>query len=697
MIAALGMAARAQTINYPHKKLIESGDYSQAEQLIMAELAQDPNSCAANYSAFELYFSQGFGGYNYLKAYGYLLKSKEAYSKSKDKSKLMKMQITTANINKQIVKVAEIGLQEALQANTLAAYEDFLQRYEFASAKQKKTVQDKLAVAKYQNSPIKNWDTLKDAASKYYDNLDLVLAIQDSMYSHLKRDPRIDRIKYAFTSFKRPELKDSLILLLHKVHEDAKVLDYTEFWKVYGGSKFPELKQKDLLIQETFKSNYKLKHALDAAPYRVGYDALLDLLKGRINSKDWEGATHKLNAFADYYGGDPRFESLKEMINKPLDESIVIKEAGPNTKLNIIKRSCDTTIASDGSAMIFVSRIKNSNEVKPSANLFVSLRQKNGLWGKPIELGYMVNSSGDEYTPFLHPDMTSLYFCSNGHNNIGGTDIFMVRRTDPTSWTSWSKPVNLGKEINTGSNESDFRISNDGSVAYFCRTEGESQKWYYVELPQWMRPNAIATINGTVTETSTGKPVITKISFENLELHAQIGSVETDPSGKFTILLPEDRIYGFFVDDDRYYPTAGNLDIRDKDEMLNFRLDLKVEKMQELVEKHTPIILNNLFFNQGEAVVLPPSVTELERLYNAAKPQRLKIEISGHTDDTGDDNVNQKLSEERALAVKKHLVGLGYEESLIKTIGYGKKKPIASNSTPEGRQKNRRVEIRLAE
>ena len=75
---------------------------------------------------------------------------------------------------------------------------------------------------------------------------------------------------------------------------------------------------------------------------------------------------------------------------------------------------------------------------------------------------------------------------------------------------------------------------------------------------------------------------------------------------------------------------------------------------------------------------------------------RTLVDVYGHTDSTGDDNYNLKLSEDRALAVASYLNGQGVDPRRFSIIGYGERQPIASNATPDGRAANRRVEIRLA-
>ncbi len=112
------------------------------------------------------------------------------------------------------------------------------------------------------------------------------------------------------------------------------------------------------------------------------------------------------------------------------------------------------------------------------------------------------------------------------------------------------------------------------------------------------------------------------------------------------------------------------------------------------VEKGASLVLEGIEFKSGSAEILPESQPTLEKVYNTMKgTPDLEVEIQGYTDNTGRRAANIKLSKQRADAVKAFLVGKGVEEKRIATKGLGPDKPIAPNTTPEGKQKNRRIEF----
>ena len=154
----------------------------------------------------------------------------------------------------------------------------------------------------------------------------------------------------------------------------------------------------------------------------------------------------------------------------------------------------DAMIAADGSALLFAANYAAENEEKPSLNIFVSERAANGQWQKPYSIGPLINTAGMERSPFLHPDMKTLYFSSDREGTIGELDVWVSRRLADTCWNCWSEPENLGDSINTTGRDCWYKISADGTTAYFARKEGRRHDIYAVTLPEDKRPEAITVM-----------------------------------------------------------------------------------------------------------------------------------------------------------------------------------------------------------
>ena len=106
--------------------------------------------------------------------------------------------------------------------------------------------------------------------------------------------------------------------------------------------------------------------------------------------------------------------------------------------------------------------------------------------------------------------------------------------------------------------------------------------------------------------------------------------------------------------------------------------------------------MNNIFFEFGKAALKPESFPELNRIANFFKTNtKLISEVSGHTDNVGTDEVNNRLSQERADVVRNYLLSQGVPPERIKAQGYGKTRPKVANDTPENQAINRRVEFEI--
>lgn len=164
------------------------------------------------------------------------------------------------------------------------------------------------------------------------------------------------------------------------------------------------------------------------------------------------------------------------------------------TTLQLGNWQADAMIVADGSALLFAANYPVENEEKPSLNIFVSLRDAEGRWGKPFSIGPAINTPGMERSPFLHPDMKTLYFSSDKSGTFGELDVWVTRRLSDTCWTCWSEPENLGETINTTGRDCWYKISTDGKTAYYARKIGRRHDIYSITLPEDKRPETITVL-----------------------------------------------------------------------------------------------------------------------------------------------------------------------------------------------------------
>lgn len=163
----------------------------------------------------------------------------------------------------------------------------------------------------------------------------------------------------------------------------------------------------------------------------------------------------------------------------------------------------------------------------------------------------------------------------------------------------------------------------------------------------------------------------------------------TDATGRFSMLIPPAAKYT--VRYKVFNNTSSNLemDMPASKNPYTFSYTLTITPPRTFT-------LDNVFFDSGKATLRPESNKELNELAEYMNLQKtLIIEIAGHTDNVGSAESNLKLSEDRANAVKQYLVKKGIAAERVQAKGYGDTQPVADNSTPAGKQKNRRTEVHI--
>ena len=183
----------------------------------------------------------------------------------------------------------------------------------------------------------------------------------------------------------------------------------------------------------------------------------------------------------------------------------------------------DAQISADGSVLLFAANYASEGEEKPSLNIFISERDTQGRWSQPYSIGSAINTAGMERSPFLHPDMKTLYFSSDREGTSGDLDVWVSRRLSDSCWTCWSEPENLGPTINTTGRDCWYKISADGQTAYYAQKNGRRHDIYTVAMPADKRPETITVLkmNEAVAIENllfeTGKAVIEDSSLPELQ------------------------------------------------------------------------------------------------------------------------------------------------------------------------------------
>lgn len=368
----------------------------------------------------------------------------------------------------------------------------------------------------------------------------------------------------------------------------------------------------------------------------------------------------------------------------------------------------DASFSPDGNAIFFISD-RNGNvghyhkheknfhgSLHGNTDIYVCTKNLDGTWNEPINIGNVINTPYSERSPILASDMKTLYFSSDGHYGLGKLDVFKAVRLSDTSWTQWSEPVNLGKEINTSEDDYNYIISTDGKTACFCKITSSTSNICTIDIPVNMRPEIIASVSGKVTD-PLGKIIPATIKWEDLETGKLLGHLQCDPvTGKYFITLPAGKNYGYYVEYNGYYPVSGNLNTDKLKEGKNIEHNIIMNSIPDILTGKVSVRLSNIFFDTDKYDLKPESYPELNRLSDFIKNNPgITIEISGHTDNSGSPDYNKSLSQKRSDAVKNYLISIGCPNNTVKSVGYGSEKPVAQNSTEAGKALNRRVEFKI--
>lgn len=346
-------------------------------------------------------------------------------------------------------------------------------------------------------------------------------------------------------------------------------------------------------------------------------------------------------------------------------------------------------IASDGRTLFFVS---NRYGGKGQHDIWYTYKQDNGKWRKPINLDSTINTPGNEMYPFIHPSNTTLYFSSDYHIGMGGMDIFYSNIVNGR----FTPPQNIGYPVNTSGNETSFIVSPSGKKAIFSANldEGYGGKdLYEFDLYQAAQPTPVVYMKGKTFDKQTHKPLEVRFEVKNLSTNQLTASSFSDPqTGEYLVVLPLGVDYALSAWADGYLFYSENFQLRDNSKTNSYQKDIFLTPIQE----GESVVLNNIFFKTNSAELETSSISELNTLVELlTKNENISIEISGHTDNVGTAAYNLELSGKRAESVKTYLVSKQIAGSRLTAIGYGQTKPIADNTTEEGRAKNRRTEFKI--
>ncbi|HZH86042.1 MAG TPA: OmpA family protein [Brumimicrobium sp.] len=354
-------------------------------------------------------------------------------------------------------------------------------------------------------------------------------------------------------------------------------------------------------------------------------------------------------------------------------------------------------------------------------------------WGNVQRLPETINSNYNEDGIFVHPDGKTIYFSSKGHNSMGGYDVFKaVKQEDGT----WSKPENLGYPINTPDDDVFFVVAANGRDAYMTsfREDGFGDKDLYkvtllgekkdpilsgedmllanatvairavqIEPKVEVSGSKLMILKGIVRDDETKIPLQANIELVDNETNEVIAEFTSDSkSGRYLVSLPGGKNYGIAVKAKDYLFHSENFDVKQDASYKEVEINIDLKK----VNVGKSIVLKNIFFDLSKYSLRNESEIELNRLTQLLiENPGLRIEISGHTDSRGSAAFNKELSKNRAKAVVDYLIEKGIKKDRLVFAGYGMEQPIKTDAEiskmsrhsdkEAAHQQNRRTEFKV--
>ena len=376
-------------------------------------------------------------------------------------------------------------------------------------------------------------------------------------------------------------------------------------------------------------------------------------------------------------------ELLPETINSP----------------NVENSACFST---DANTIYFI-RGRTQDPITSNGEIYFSTKNK-GKWTNPKKLPPTINTKYDEDGVFMHPDGKTLYYSSRGIGTMGGFDIFRTRLNNDGTWET---PVNMGYPINTPDDDVYFVIAASGQHAYYSSVKNDSKGYTDIykitflkdiqvdttQLITQVTESELTLVTGVIKNKETNEPIEATVEIYDNEKNQIVSTVTSNSkTGKFLVSLPSGKNYGMLVKSNNYLFHSENFNINENQTFTEIKKDISMSDMSE----GSKVTLKNLFFDVNSANIRTESYAELAHVEALLRENpNIRLEISGHTDNTGSKEHNKTLSEQRAKAVYDYLIIKKINQTRLLYRGAGFDEPVAPNLTQAGRQENRRVEIKI--
>lgn len=575
-------------------------------------------------------------------------------------------------------------------------------------------------------------DITYQLARAYHLNMEFDKAIEeyDSYLNSLDAD-RVnevsDRIAKRIKECKHGKIltKDPIRCIIRNLgpNINSQYDDYNPVFNSERDKLYFTSRRKGTTGEERFELDNKFKEDIYVAKKTEdGWQNAYNLKELNTDNNDAALGLYKNGRKLYIYNGD---ENGGDILVTEIEEGEWSKPDNLAKKIRSDGRETTMDLTSDKRTIYFVALKEDKEERVGGKDIFVAHRNNEGEWQEPSKISPNINSKYNEEAVHLHPSGDTLFFSSEGHNSMGGYDIFMTHKDNSGQW---SEPENLGYPINTPEDDLFYKTTDNPNKAYLSsvRDEGIGGKdiykimyigeekdtklsgeneliaWsnqpkhelFYKE-PELLSIDSTLYMKGTITDADTAKPLVAKLQLIDKDKSKTVAKTISNEDGSYKIKIPEKKSYGVEINSKGYMFFAETINFKTLDYKNNVtQKDFELNK----VEVGAKMVLKNIYFETAKSTLKSESFEELNRVVKFMQNNpSVRIEISGHTDNRGSYSYNKELSEERAKSVVNYLTSHGIKEKRMDYKGYSYEQPIAPNDTPEGRAQNRRVEFKILE
>jgi peptidoglycan-associated lipoprotein len=341
-------------------------------------------------------------------------------------------------------------------------------------------------------------------------------------------------------------------------------------------------------------------------------------------------------------------------------------------------------------------------------DIYYATHRGGNSYGIPVNLGPVINTPGDEVTPFYLDG--KLFFSSDGHPGMGGLDVF------ESSWdgTRWSEPSNKGPGVNSPFDDFYLRLD-EGERSGFVVSNRPYERKRSSRSPSCcddifriqvedVKVNYIATVLDENNQPLLGSSILVQ-EIRRGEVVNEIGAIN-EAGNTYNVPLQPERTYRIIIERDDYHSDSVSINTVGLTENTTFEREfflLERDPVIEVIAINEPIRLGNIYYDFDDDRILPEAERDLNYLYDLmVEHGDMVIELSSHTDSRGNDAYNMDLSQRRANSAKRYLVNKGIKPARIKAVGYGETKILNHchnnvECTEEEHRLNRRTEFTIIE